>query len=345
MDARRVGVVLVVVLAIVPSMVYASFPCCANQVSKEPYAACTCLEDDTWMRGETLPLGQSRHYHWRLTNWAMINVPDDQRPDLTFMVATCQGNAHLYVTPMQPPFPDSGTARWKSTNDGALNSITTKLQYSEYLITVEAVHGAPLANYSIVAIVDASKPVVAGASGVVEALPIQDDETILYSDDTMSMIVRFTTSSQDAMYRVYVAEAGPGSEACQQDASVVGDCVLTTVCGMEVGGMTARTGWQSYPANQAVNVIIDELKQDQPYVFNVAAKNGEWETAYVATQGTPTYRRETKAQDDNTVMIVIIVAACVFLLLVALILWARVRLQKAYHRQHYSRNANRFHGL
>lgn len=72
-------------------------------------------------------------------------------------------------------------------------------------------------------------------------------------------------------------------------------------------------------------------------------------------------------------LIIVVVAACVFVLLVILILWARVRrargatglahraycvvsrvfvhlgvqvrLQKAYHRQHHSRTANRFHGL
>lgn len=205
---RAAAACAVLLLALCGHALASSFPCCANQVTKEPYSSCTCLEDDTWRLGDALAPGASRHYHWRLTNWALIDVPGDQRPDIKFDVLPCTGSAFLYVTPMQPPFPNSGTARWKSENEAAENSITTKLQYSEYLITVTA--GTELTNYSIAAIVDATKEIVPGNGAAVAALPIQDDETILYDGDTMSMNVRFTASDRvGALYRVFAAPRGP----------------------------------------------------------------------------------------------------------------------------------------
>ena len=60
---------------------------------------------------------------------------------------------------------------------------------------------------------------------------------------------------------------------------------------MDSGGMIARTPWRTFPANQVQNVIVDGLKQNQPYMFNVAARSGEWDVAYTGAKGTPTYQR------------------------------------------------------
>lgn len=176
-----------------------------------------------------------------------------------------------------------------------------------------------------------SLPVPLGAAGVVTALPIEDDETILYEDDTMSMLVQFTASSRPGVeYRVFAAETGPvrvpchfvfcssarcvdperltmrigsmlaantctqGPLPCQTGAST-GSCIVTSVCGLETGGMVAKTGWATQDANSLVSLTVDGLKQDQEYVFNVAARDGDWQASYVATQGTPSYKRGEEA--------------------------------------------------
>lgn len=151
------------------------------------------------------------------------------------------------------------------------------------------------------------------------ALPIQDDEKILFEGDTMSMTVQYTTSSLDgAEYRVYAAKTGEvrssacrggfyhlyleftrraslvavtqGMLPCQKGAQRSG-CVLSTACGLEQGGMVAQTDWEVRDKDTVVNVLVDELEQNQPYYFNVAVRKGGWTSSYVATQGTPTYLR------------------------------------------------------
>jgi len=146
-----VAVATLAVLAQLHDVHGASFPCCANQADNTPYESCTCLNDNTWIKGEVLGAGAKRFYHWRLTDWDLINVPDAERPDISFEVHPCSGSVELYVSTLGLPFPDSGTAQWRSTNEAAVNSLTTPLVYSEYLITVEA---TATAEYSIVAVVD-----------------------------------------------------------------------------------------------------------------------------------------------------------------------------------------------
>lgn len=335
--AAAMWVALLAAAAVAPAA--AVFPCCANIVTKAPYADCTCLEDDTWRTGDVLQAGESRWYHWRLTDWSIINVPDEDRPDISFNLRPCTGAAELHIKPLQPPFPNSGTARWSSEYLYEPNIITTKLVYSEYLITVSA---ATATNYSIAAIIDATQVIVPGADGAVAALPIQDDEKILFEGDTMSMTIQFTAASRaGAEYRVYAAKTGDGSLPCQKGAQRSG-CLLSTPCGLDEGGMEPQTGWVAYTAGEEVNVLVDGLEQNQPYYFNVAVRHNGRSAAYVATQGTPTYLRVTQAQDDGTVLIVALVAGGLFVILVVLIIWARVRLQKAYNRRHTSRTAQRY---
>ena len=130
----------------------ASFACCASIATGESYgASCNCLEDDEWKYGEVLAAGQSKEYHWRLTDWSIINVPDEQRPSITFAARPCSGSVELYIKPLQSPWPNSGTAKWASTFAYERNEITTPLIYSEYFVTVTA---TVTSNFSVAAILD-----------------------------------------------------------------------------------------------------------------------------------------------------------------------------------------------
>lgn len=334
--------VAVIVLCSFTQHSAAVFQCCANIATGAAYSDCNCLEDNTWRVGEVLAGGQSMHFHWRLTDWSMINVPDDQRPSITFKAHPCTGSVELYIKPLQTPFPHSGTARWSSTYAYEPNEITTQMVYSEYFVTVTATAAT---NFSIAAIIDQSDAVVPGNQGAVAALAIEDDEKILFEGDTMSMNIQFTAAAlTGAEYRVYAAPTGEGQLPCQASAPRSG-CILATMCGLQQGGMQARTGWVSYGSGEVVSVIIDELVQNQPYYFNVAVRHNGNTAVYVPTQGTPTYLRVTQAQDDGTVLLVAVIAGAVFVVLVILILWARVKLQKAYHQRHQSRTTNRFHRM
>lgn len=58
------------------------------------------------------------------------------------------------------------------------------------------------------------------------AVATQDDETILFEGDTMSMSVEFEAGNVDAQYRVYGAQRVSGPCAEGGDASKVCVCVV-----------------------------------------------------------------------------------------------------------------------
>ena len=53
-----------------------SLPQCCKSMSGNTYDACTCLSEDVTVNGESVTKDGEKHYHWIMTNWSSINVPD-----------------------------------------------------------------------------------------------------------------------------------------------------------------------------------------------------------------------------------------------------------------------------
>ena len=77
--------------------------CCYNSrgVALEK---CKCLNDNEQTSIYDLQKGKEAFFHWRLSNLDYINVPDENRPNITFILSPCSGSMHLYVKPLDSNF-------------------------------------------------------------------------------------------------------------------------------------------------------------------------------------------------------------------------------------------------
>ena len=82
-DSVMKGSIAVVLLAAGMLAVHAtpSLPRCCYTLAGVPYPPgdCTCLNDDVELSHQFVAQGQVKKYHWVMTNWAAINVPDSVR--------------------------------------------------------------------------------------------------------------------------------------------------------------------------------------------------------------------------------------------------------------------------
>lgn len=280
--------------------------------------------------------------------WHLIDVDDEDRPDLTIRVTPCFGDTHLYVTPVTgPPFPRNESARWSATKESEVNAVTHKMYYGEVFVSVYGA-GSITSNYSIVAIIE-DDPIsdldpIPGNNGTVDAQPKDDQEEILFEGDLMSMMIIYTTTDvDDAEYMVY-ASRRDAEEAVP--CGVNGDpedCIQTTYCGLEHAAEPkildddGNPKWEQLPANTEQIVEVGGLEQNQEYSFNVVARTANRSITYTVTQGTPVFTRVAQLQDDNTIIIVACSVGGLFLLLVLCIVWAKMRLNKAYQVKRFGR--------
>jgi hypothetical protein len=54
-----------------------SLPECCKAMDGSDLAGCTCLTEDVEVNGQFVELQGQKNYHWILTNWSVINVPDN----------------------------------------------------------------------------------------------------------------------------------------------------------------------------------------------------------------------------------------------------------------------------
>lgn len=137
--------------------------------------------------------------------WNLIDVPDEDRPTITFKASPCFGNTWLFVTPVVgPPFPTNETARWASRKESEDNAISSQIYYGEYFISV---YGVAASNFSIVAVIEDDPTTdidpIPGNNGTVAALPKIDQEEILFEGDLMAMLIQFVTTDQSV--RLFIA--------------------------------------------------------------------------------------------------------------------------------------------
>uniref|UniRef100_A0A7S1C5F1 Uncharacterized protein n=1 Tax=Bicosoecida sp. CB-2014 TaxID=1486930 RepID=A0A7S1C5F1_9STRA len=319
---------------------------CCTSFSGVEYSNCNCLEDGREIHNQVVAPGEYVNYHWRLTRWHLIDVDDEDRPELTIRATPCSGNAWLFVTPVTgPPFPRNDTARWAARKESETNSITHKMYYGEVFVSV---YGAAdvQTNYSIVAIItpDAVSDLdpVPGNNGTVDAQPKDDQEEILFPGDLMAMMIIFTTADvEGAEYMVYASPRYGGEDDADEPCGVEGDpasCIQTTACGLAGGPPIEKMeAWEVLPPNEEQIVEVGGLEQNQEYTFNVVVRTPNRTIAYTPTQGTPTFTRVGQLQDDNTIIIVACSVGGLFVLLVCCIIWAKNRLNKAYQVKRFGR--------
>jgi len=332
MAPQRLLVLAAVLVLLGPAVQAQSNKCC-HSFQGTPYSDCKCLEDDKELLTETVAAGQYVNYHWRLTNWALIDVPDDQRPSVTFRLMPCTGNAWLFVTPVVgPPFPTNATARWASRKESEVQAITSKIYYGEYFVSV---YGVEKTNYTLIAVVDETIDPVLGDNATVGAAPKIDNEEILFEGDLMAMIITWTTADREAEYKVFASplrngDAVQAAVPCGKKGHP-GACIQSTYCGLRDGPAVAKSDWIKLKPNTLHAQEVSGLEQNQEYTFNVVARTSANRTlAYVATTGTPLFTRVEQLNDDSTIMIVVASVGGLFCILVACIIWAKSRLNKAY---------------
>lgn len=315
------------------------------------YPYCTCLQDDVLLSGQFIANGSSKNYHWVMTNWSSINVPDELRPSLTIETLPCNGSVNLYVmgpTIWSPPFPNvalpniRGRTKWNSTLPASPNSISFTLTAAQYYITT---HGLANSTYGIIARINAAKTPTTGAAGNLSiTTPLSNNNAVgaggLGLDVTFTYAETTFGNETSYLYKVYKVPNIVGSPCGDTNSSVDPLCIMATHCGLEsTVGMTNESDWLTDPGppgpGRTRTVSVYGLEQDQSYTFNVAVMDPYTgiSRVYVGTRGTPTYTRATAAASNTTIIAIASSAGAAFLALVVCIVWARSRLTKRMH--HY----------
>jgi hypothetical protein len=128
---------------------------------------CKCLNDDEQTSMYDLQKGKETFFHWRLANLDYINVPDEIRPNITFILSPCSGSMHLYVKPLDSNFTliREKTYWYKSTISKDVNEIHIPLLYSDYSVVVYAENSG---NFSMLTTVSDHIIPRPGMSGKIE---------------------------------------------------------------------------------------------------------------------------------------------------------------------------------
>ena len=88
---------------------------------------CQCIGDNVELNELTIELAEKKYFHWRLTNFSLVNLPDAARPNITFTVAPCTGSVEIYVVPVSSPAVlSTESAIHKSTRVREINTIKLK---------------------------------------------------------------------------------------------------------------------------------------------------------------------------------------------------------------------------
>ena len=306
------------------------------------YRGCKPLPSHQTLFGN-LAAGAYHRYHWRLTDYSLIDKPDAERPKITFVATPCAGTAHLFVNTVPrdsgSPWPSAASYRWNASAAVSVNSINTDLMYADYYVSV---FGATNTNYTL----------LAHTTPRVLPRPSYPDLTAVQTSQ-FGITVSWTTlapgatdgagAAVGAEYQVFYVKHPkdpPGSAEVTGRCGAEGDpnaCIMTSTCGMLRNGLVADSGgYERFADNTTVSKEVHNLELDVQYFFNVAvraATGGEksWVYgAYAGTVGTPKYERVESAADPGTTTIIAATAGGVFGLLMLCIVLAKRKLNRAY---------------
>lgn len=339
--------VAVLVLACVALAEPALPQCCKDLDGVDLPVPCTCLSDDATVFDQSVEAGSYKYYHWVMTNWAIINVPDADRPEMTVELAPCDGDAHLYIqgpSLQANPFPSVDATLWNASASYQPNTITFGLTAAQYFITV---YGAEDSSFSIAAQISGpqivgSKFPTPGGNGTVVALPQATDKLIL-KDDPIGMDITIMTAEavhgdeEEYEYRLYQVPVIVGQPCGDDNITNAPDCILSSFCGAEAR-MAPVGDWQKFTPGTNVTLATNTLTQNQEYTFTVAVRSPSGNVAmYTGTRGTPTYERVGQAASDNTILIISLVVVGVFIALVLGIVYFKVKLNKEFQERRIKR--------
>ena len=352
------------ILTLLTSSSAAPRECCeppgdADLDTLEHFRECTCLRDNKPLVRERVGPGESRHYHWRLSDWTLINRPDSERPPIHLRLEPCTGSPELYVMPLWTPFPSREYYRWNATKaKGELNFVEVPLHYADYYVTVTSDRNA---TYVISAMTDLSllspapspagsrrrlqeEAVAGGAAGSNATVSAAAAATA--SDDVLSMaqlgpalvsVTWKTTPDEGASYQLFYQKYDNGSRPAENGCgdgpnATVDSCVLWTACGLEDHGISSdEGGYEEFAPGSLATKEISELELDARYFFNVAIKSKDGLlTSYAGITAVTEFKKKTEAVDRSVTYILYAVSGTLFVLLATGVLVAKFRLNQAY---------------
>ena len=146
-----VAAVAAILTISVPAAFAVTFTLEACNDGTNEIADCTPLYDNLEVSQQSVEAGEYKYYHWVMTDFSITDVPDDERPSITFRVSPCTGNAHLYVRPVTLPFPSLDDYRFNSSKNYEVNAVSIQLFEAQYFVSV---YGEEDSTFSIVAQMD-----------------------------------------------------------------------------------------------------------------------------------------------------------------------------------------------
>jgi len=228
---------------------------------------CQCIGDNVELNELTIELAEKKYFHWRLTNFSLVNLPDAARPNITFTVAPCTGSVEIYVVPVSSPAVlSTESAIHKSTRVREINTIKLPLFHSDYYITV---YGRSTASFTFLSTVDDS------------LFPSPGNNGVLILNQTLQYDVQVTWFSPQAyvgtlVYTIYyVHEKQPPVCTNVSNISCPLPFILWTPCGLELEPLVAKLSFSQSkisPASTRLSVVIHDLPLERPFFFNVVVK-------------------------------------------------------------------------
>eukprot|EP01029_Cantina_marsupialis_P028927 TRINITY_DN778198_c0_g1_i1.p1 TRINITY_DN778198_c0_g1~~TRINITY_DN778198_c0_g1_i1.p1 ORF type:complete len:374 (+),score=94.25 TRINITY_DN778198_c0_g1_i1:89-1210(+) len=312
---------------------------------------CTALIQDDFTEKVTLDAGGVHHFHYVLTDYSIIDVPDNDRPRITFQARPCSGDVKLYINPVTTFPTGESDAIWKSENTNGINEVSVKFSAAQYYVTIIADTAAQFEMGTFIN-KDSYFPDLSRYGTTVLVAPSPDNDQ-LDSDDPMTMDLSFITGP-DATYQYAVwtvKHEENDSTDCGLTNPLTHQCLVNTVCGLYTNGQVAidfddfeQVYGETVPINTNITISVPNMENGVTYTFNVLAKTTKGEMlAYSGAKGKSEITRETQAQSSSTMMIVLgsIFGFVVIILIAVVILTVRFKkqvLKKYEERRMHGRN-------
>lgn len=271
---------------------------------------CQCIGDNVELKELTIEFAEKKHFHWRLTNFSLVNLPDARRPNITFTVAPCTGSVEVYVVPVLPPAVLS-TERtvYKSARVGGISTTKLPLFHSDYFITV---YGRSTASFAFLLTVDDS------------LFPSPGNNGALILNQTRQYDVELTWFSPPAyvgtlVYTIYYVHEKQ-SPVCTNVSNI--SCplpsILWTPCGLELEPLVTKLSFSESkisPASSRLSIVIHDLPLGRPFFFNVVVKTEQGlRMAYGGARSCLEFDRVVTILDHQNISVVL----CAHLVLIVI---------------------------
>ena len=243
--------------------------CCFDS-SGQAIPQCTCIVDNAELLNLGVAQGGTKFFHWRLSNFSLIQVPDSRRPNITFVAKPCAGSLEVYIRPVVgTEFPSKDNAWFKATRKKDANFIKLPLLYSEYFLTVK---GETASNFTLLNSVDDALLPTPGYGG----------DVLLNQTEHYSVSVAWFSPLQyrgHISYTVYHIPYNDEAHSRHCNSSNTTSCFLSPILWTSCGLRSDPTAYKAVV--EAVEVAgvsrehtftFQNLPLEQPIFFNVVAK-------------------------------------------------------------------------